>query len=699
MDALQMLENALEAPQQALAVLGLAVALAGLLYLLLDAIRYRSIPELNVPITEQEASEQLQGAELYTPTTQLPKDKIPCYDPSSMQFLGYAKAMSPAEVRAVIAEAKQAAQVWRSSSFGQRRRLLKVLLKYIIAHQQEICRVSARDSGKTPLEAVLGEIVVTAEKLSWLIKEGEAALKPSQRGAGVMAFYKSARVEFIPVGVVGAIVPWNWPFHNIINPISAAVMAGNAIVVKVSEHSSWSIAYYGRIVEAALAAAGAPPGLVRFVTGYGDAGHALVTGGVDKVVFVGSTEVGKKVMAAAADRLTPVTLELGGKDAFVVCEDADLNQVVPIAIKAAFLNCGQNCASGERFIVQRKVYGKFCERVTEVAKSMRQGPTLGAGPMDAGAMCMPGSVQKVQRLIDDAVAKGATVLAGGKPGPANWHPQQQQQSQAAAAAPAAAAVAAAENGGAVPPPSPARLTRRSAAAAAAAAGGSSDGSSSSSVGQFYPPTVITGVTQEMDLYYEEAFGPVMTVIPFDTDDEAVAFANDCPFGLGSSVFSGSKRRARAIASRLEAGMSSINDFNATYMCQGLPFGGVKQSGFGRFAGVEGLRALCVPKGLPFGGVKQSGFGRFAGVEGLRALCVPKAVAEDAWPFMKTSIPPLWQHPVGPAAAPFAVALTTMFYGPSIGTKLAGLVGVLKAVTGVGMASSSGGSSKAKSKAC
>uniref|UniRef100_A0A383W5Q6 Aldehyde dehydrogenase domain-containing protein n=1 Tax=Tetradesmus obliquus TaxID=3088 RepID=A0A383W5Q6_TETOB len=671
MDALQMLENALEAPQQALAVLGLAVALAGLLYLLLDAIRYRSIPELNVPITEQEASEQLQGAELYTPTTQLPKDKIPCYDPSSMQFLGYAKAMSPAEVRAVIAEAKQAAQVWRSSSFGQRRRLLKVLLKYIIAHQQEICRVSARDSGKTPLEAVLGEIVVTAEKLSWLIKEGEAALKPSQRGAGVMAFYKSARVEFIPVGVVGAIVPWNWPFHNIINPISAAVMAGNAIVVKVSEHSSWSIAYYGRIVEAALAAAGAPPGLVRFVTGYGDAGHALVTGGVDKVVFVGSTEVGKKVMAAAADRLTPVTLELGGKDAFVVCEDADLNQVVPIAIKAAFLNCGQNCASGERFIVQRKVYGKFCERVTEVAKSMRQGPTLGAGPMDAGAMCMPGSVQKVQRLIDDAVAKGATVLAGGKPGPANWHPQQQQQSQAAAAAPAAAAVAAAENGGAVPPPSPARLTRRSAAAAAAAAGGSSDGSSSSSVGQFYPPTVITGVTQEMDLYYEEAFGPVMTVIPFDTDDEAVAFANDCPFGLGSSVFSGSKRRARAIASRLEAGMSSINDFNATYMCQGLPFGGVKQSGFGRFAGVEGLRALCVPK----------------------------AVAEDAWPFMKTSIPPLWQHPVGPAAAPFAVALTTMFYGPSIGTKLAGLVGVLKAVTGVGMASSSGGSSKAKSKAC
>eukprot|EP00882_Tetradesmus_deserticola_P031629 GHRQ01035776.1.p2 GENE.GHRQ01035776.1~~GHRQ01035776.1.p2 ORF type:complete len:179 (+),score=67.65 GHRQ01035776.1:181-717(+) len=133
----------------------------------------------------EEASEQLQDAELYTPALQLP-GKIPCYDPSSMQLLGYAKAMTPTEVREVIAEAKEAAKVWRSSSFSQRRLLLKILLKYIIAHQQEICRVSARDSGKTPLEAVLGEVIVTAEKLSWLLKEGEAALQPSRRGAGVM---------------------------------------------------------------------------------------------------------------------------------------------------------------------------------------------------------------------------------------------------------------------------------------------------------------------------------------------------------------------------------------------------------------------------------------------------------------------------------------------------------------------------------
>lgn len=632
------------------------------LYLLLDAWRYRSIPDLDVSLNADESAEVL-SKETYTPGTAAPKGQIPCYDPSTMQFLGYTKAMTPAEVREVVAQAKEASQVWRQSTFGQRRRLLQVLLKYIISHQQEICRVSSRDSGKTPLEAVLGEIVVTAEKLNWLIKNGEEVLKPCKRGAGVMAFYKSARVEWVPVGVVGAIVPWNWPFHNIINPISAAVMAGNAIVIKVSEHASWCISFYARIMEAALAAAGAPAGLVSFVTGYGDAGHALVTGGVDKVVFVGSTEVGKKVMVAAADQLTPVTLELGGKDAFIVCEDADLNQVVPIAIKAAFLNCGQNCASGERFIVHRKIYDKFTQQVSSIAKSMRQGPTLGAGPMDAGAMCMPGAVDKVQRLIDDAVGKGAQVLAGGRIGPAN-PPVAAAAANGDAHDYSAAAAAAVNGSSSGAPMTPTRMTRRSAAAMAAATADGSNGSS----GQFYPPTVIVGVTPNMDLYHEEVFGPVMTVIAFDSDADAVAIANDCPFGLGSSVFSGSTRRARAIAAQLEAGMTSINDFNATYMCQGLPFGGVKFSGFGRFAGVEGLRALCIPK----------------------------SVAEDALPWlMKTTIPPLWQHPVGPAAYPFAISLTTMFYGPSIGTKLSGLLGVLKAVTVGAGGSSSSSTQKAK----
>jgi acyl-CoA reductase-like NAD-dependent aldehyde dehydrogenase len=219
-------------------------------------------------------------------------------------------------------------------------------------------------------------------------------------------------------------------------------------------------------------------------------------------------------------------------------------------------------------------------------------------------MCMPGSVAKVQRLVDDAVAKGAACLAGGRPN--------------AAAGP----------------------------------------------GQFYPPTVLTGVTEDMLIWHEEVFGPVMIVVPFEGDDEGVALANDCEFGLGSTVFCADMRRARRIAARLEAGMTSINDFNATYMCQSLPFGGVKMSGFGRFGGVEGLRALCVPK----------------------------AVAEDKFPLIKTTIPGPWLPPVGAVAQPFAVAMTTMFYGPCVAVKARGLAALLRCLV---LPGGGGGGGKAK----
>ena len=177
------------------------------------------------------------------------------------------------------------------------------------------------------VDAAFAEVLCTCEKIWWLLREGEKWLRPERRSAGIMMFYKSPRVEFIPVGVVGAIVPWNYPFHNILNPITTAIMSGNAIVVKVSEHASWSVKYYSSIIEAALRSAQAPVNLVRFVTGYGDAGRALVSAKLGKIIFVGSTNIGRSVMRAAAERLTPVVLELGGKDALIVCEDADVNQV------------------------------------------------------------------------------------------------------------------------------------------------------------------------------------------------------------------------------------------------------------------------------------------------------------------------------------------------------------------------------------
>ena len=236
--------------------------------------------------------------------------------------------------------------------------------------------VSARDSGKPLVDAAFGEVITTLEKIRWLLREGVRWLKPERRSSGAMMFYKKATLEFHPVGVMGAIVPWNYPFHNVFNPLVANVFAGNALVVKVSEHASWSSQYYGRAIKACLKAAGAPEDLVQIVTGYGEAGEAIVNGGCQKVVFVGSTTVGRLVMKSAAKTLTPVVLELGGKDAFIVCEDANLNQCVPMALRGAFQSCGQNCAGAERFYVHEKVYDEFVSRVIATAKQLRQGHAL-----------------------------------------------------------------------------------------------------------------------------------------------------------------------------------------------------------------------------------------------------------------------------------------------------------------------------------
>ena len=312
------------------ATLAMAAAACAAAYFALVALFSRRVPRVSVALTAAER-EGIPGKK-WVPGTKFPKDRIPCYDPGNLEMLGPdMPAMTADEVRAKIERARVAQKEWAKSSFAKRRLLLKVIARFILDNQDDICSVSARDSGKPLVDAAFGEILVTLEKIKWLLRDGERWLKPEKRSAGLMMFYKTARVEYHPVGVMGAIVPWNYPFHNVFNPLLANLFAGNALVVKVSEYASWSSLYYGRAIEACLDAVGAPRDLVQIVHGYGEAGNALVTGGCGKVVFVGSTGVGRLVMKAAAETLTPVVLELGGKDPFIVLEDADLGQCVPMA--------------------------------------------------------------------------------------------------------------------------------------------------------------------------------------------------------------------------------------------------------------------------------------------------------------------------------------------------------------------------------
>lgn len=521
-------------------------------------------------------------------------DKVKCYEPATMKYLGYLQTADKDLVRDHVKQARIAQTTWANSSFKQRRRFLRVLLKYILENQALICQVSSRDSGKTLVDAVLGEIMTTCEKIHWLLDEGERLLKTEYRSVGRSMLHKTARVEYYPLGVIGAIVPWNYPFHNIFNPMLSAVFAGNAVVIKVSEHASWSALFYIRIIHAALQAVGAPTELVHIVTGYAETGEALVTF-ADKIIFVGSPGVGRMVMKTAAETLTPVTLELGGKDAFIVCEDVNVTEVAQVAVRAALQSSGQNCAGAERFYVHSDIYSNFVSNIIKLVKSVRVGPPL-QGTYDMGAICLPEHTNRLQALVDEAIAKGAEIAVRGKLFISNL--------------------------------------------------GDDVG------GQFYPPTVILNVNHTMKLMQEEIFGPIIAIMKFKTDDEVVRLANDSKFGLGCAVFSGNTQRANSIASKIRCGFAAINDFAVTYMCQSLPFGGIKESGFGRFGGVEGLRACCLVK----------------------------AVAEDRCKYIRTVIPKPIQYPVADNAFEFEKALVETLYSMSIMDRIKGLGNLIKILT-------------------
>ena len=545
------LSDASEWQAEALQLLGGLIALAlafrvistcfGILWFVFEP----QPPKVTVPMDPEETENVLNGYKKFDyDMLKGETKKVHFWDPSTLDYFGSTKAMGKKEVDNIVANAHVAQEQWKKSSFSKRRLLMRTMQRFFSENQENVARVAVRDSGKTMLDALIGEVLVTCEKLSWLANNGEKYLVPEERDTGRMMIMKKVRVEWEPFGVIGAIVPWNYPFHNVFNPVSAALFSGNAIVIKVSEYASWSTQYYKRVIDACLDAVGAPRDLVQFVVGYGETGAALVDADINKIIFVGSPEIGAVVARAASKNLTPVVLELGGKDPFVVCDDVDVDSIVQTAARGVWQNMGQNCAGPERFFVYEKIHDEFAEKLATLVKSMATGPSLGNDYIDCGAICMgPNQLKKYQTLVDDAVRKGAKCLAGGK----------------------------------IP-----------------------SGKDELAKGSFYPPTVLANVPETAEIAQTEIFGPIMCIFKVNGDDdaEAVRMANNCDFALTSTAFSADSARAAKIASQLDAGMSAVNDLEGcTYMSQSLPFGGCKKSGYDRFAGPEGLRGLCNIKSI------------------------------------------------------------------------------------------------------
>ncbi len=447
-------------------------------------------------------------------------------NPATDAVLREFECASDSEVQAAVTRARSAQLAWAEIGVRKRIAVVREFQRRLLEKKSEIAEAITEEAGKPVAEALTTEVLVVLDAARFLIDNAYRLLADEPMPHGNLATkLKRGRLVREPHGVVGIISPWNYPFSIPATETLAALVAGNAVVLKPSEFTSLVALQLASL----LHGAGIPSNVFQVMVGDGATGAALLHSPIDKLVFTGSVATGKRIAAAAAERLLPVVLELGGKDPLIVLEDADVDVASSAAVWGAFVNVGQACLSMERCYVHRSLYEPFVLACAEKAGRLRIGNGMDPNT-DVGPMIRERQLQIVESQVEDAKARGARVLAGGK-----------------------------------------RLPELGV--------------------NFYAPTVLMDVSQTMRIMREETFGPVLPVMPFDSDDEAVRLANDSEYGLAASVWTRDSARGESIARRIHTGTVMVNDVISCFGISEAPHGGMKASGLGRTHGRFGLEEM------------------------------------------------------------------------------------------------------------
>ena len=416
---------------------------------------------------------------------------------------------------------------WKKTTLKERVELMHGVADVVSQQQDRIMDVVMRETGKPEQEAMAMEVFSAVDALVFYAKRAQKWLADKKiKTHGPLQFLKKTIITYKPRGVVAVITPWNGPFILSINPVIQAVLCGNSVVVKPSEVTPMS----GALVQEIFALAEAPQHLVPTVIGDGQTGAELIDCAPDKVSFPGSFTTGKKVAAKCGEMLIPYSLELGGKDAMIVCSDADIKDAARGAVVGSCMNAGQYCCGTERIYVMDEVYDQFVEEVVSITQSLIQSNDCQG---DVGPTFWDKQINIIEDHVNDAVAKGAKVLVGGKRNP-NFE------------------------------------------------------------GLYFEPTVLVEVTHEMKIMKDETFGPIISIMKVQSEDEALMLANQSHYGLNGNVWTKDLIKGQRLAKSIETGACSVNDMAMSYGVNEVPFGGVKESGLGVVNGKEGLLAYAHP---------------------------------------------------------------------------------------------------------